>query len=108
MDFNADNAAIIAEFANCTVTVTLSGVAVRNFRAIWDKEIIGVSPFQSEQSIGKPGITALDSDCAGITSSHLFSITLDSDLDTVSEYALDGKPRADGSGFTIVFLSVKR
>jgi hypothetical protein len=95
----------LARFANADVSVTLAGVGVRTFRAIFDQVNEPVS-IEMQQTNTKPSITCLSADMAGVTGSHVLDITRDAD-GVSRQYKFDGKPRPDGAGFTLVYLGRK-
>jgi hypothetical protein len=107
LDFSADNQLFIDEFANATVTVTLTGVAVQTFRAIFDESVEVISPYQSERANFKPQLAALTSNIAVIDSSMVFEVLKDGESET-RRCSFDGKPRPDGSGLSMVFLAGKK
>lgn len=111
MSFNSRiataNTTALGLFANATVTALLHEVATTTFRAIYDDSVEVVSPYQEDQVIFKPAMTALSTDIAAIAGAQTFEILRDGETES-KIYAFDGKPRPDGSGLTLVLLAVKR
>ena len=107
IDFSADNAFAISESANATVTITLAGSPVRAFRAVFDESSEVVSPYDAERSIIKPMISCLEASMAGVTGANVLEVVKDGET-AVRSYALDGRLRPDGAGFTLAYLAVKK
>ena len=102
MDFSADAEIFIQEFANCTVTPRLVGVAVKEpFPGIFDESAAPVQAYEAERVMFKPLVTVSSTDFNGIDSKHTLEIR-------GKEYTFDGKPRPDGAGLTVVTLAVKK
>jgi hypothetical protein len=95
------NDSSIRAFANVDVRLTLSGVYVRNTRGIFDEFSESVSPFEMSQMQIKPTLSIQDKDFAGITSEYTLTIN-------GKNYQFDGKPRPDGHGMTVMYLTGKR
>lgn len=103
----ADRTALLAAFANASVTALLHGVEVHTFRAIVDDNVEVFSNFEEQQTMFKPELTALSSDITAIAGVQSFDILRDAETE-VKRYAFDGKPTPDGAGLTRVFLAVKK
>jgi hypothetical protein len=105
-DFNQDLQAMMDMFANCDVSITLSGALVKSIHGIFDQSNEVVSPFESDRIIVKPLLTVLDKDFTDVTSANVLTITRDG-ATSGKDYKLDGKPRPDGAGMTIIHLAEK-
>jgi hypothetical protein len=107
MQFSGDTALFLQEFANCTVTVLMAGAPVANFRGVFDENADPISPFVAERVALKPVLSATTSDIASVSSSHELEIVKDGETQG-KRYKFDGKPRFDGSGFTVANLGVAK
>ena len=95
------NQSAINRFANADIVISLSGVEVKTVRGIFDESNEVASPFESDRIQFKPAVSLSDSDMAGITSAHTLTIS-------GKAYQFDGKPRPDGHGMTLIYLTGKR
>jgi hypothetical protein len=87
--------------SNVDVVIQFGGVPLKTIRGVFDEDSQSVSPYEASQMQIKPAVSVQTSDFTGIDSSHTFMISN-------REYRLDGKPRPDGAGLTIIYLSAKK
>ena len=95
------NRVSLGHFGNVDVLISLTGAAVKTIRGIFDENSEVVSPFETERVQIQPAVTVLSSDLESITSNHLLTIR-------GKNYSFDGKPRPDGHGFTLIYLTGKK
>lgn len=105
-NFNQDLQVLMDMFGNCDVSIMLSGVLVKSIRGIYDQSNEMVSPYESDRLVTRPHVAVLDTAFIGVTSGHVLKLKKDNEI-TVKDYKLDGAPRPDGAGLTVVYLGVK-
>lgn len=102
------NRVSLGHFGNADVVITLTGAAVNTIRGIFDENSEVVSPFETERVQIQPALTVLSSELESITSNHLLTVRPDRSPGVSKNYSFDGKPRPDGHGFTLIYLTGKK